>query len=127
MRLHTPFPLYIRYTHRYVSDKPHAHAPSVLGQVAFRDGSVPRPVRNARPVGRAIFLDPQNRAGDPLLVQSRNPAKGLVVGAVRAACLWRNGVNGGSILASIVANALPIYLYTNSTLLISAIHMFNAL
>ena len=63
----------------YVSDAPEKHDAALLKKLAFHDGSLPRCIRNARPPAAALYLDPQRRAGDPLLLQNANPAGGLVV------------------------------------------------
>jgi hypothetical protein len=64
----------------YVSDKPSSHDAAILRQISMPDGSIPRPCRNARPPISGLFLDPQRRVGEPLLLQNTNPCGGLVVG-----------------------------------------------
>lgn len=64
----------------YVSDTPDKHDGVLLRKLAFRDGSIPRCIRNARPTVSGLFIDPQREAGKPLLLQNANSASGLVVG-----------------------------------------------
>lgn len=63
----------------YTSDNPTNMDPNMYAKIAFPGGEVPRSVRNARPVIRCLFDDPQRSAGVPLLLQNRN-ADGFVVG-----------------------------------------------
>ena len=51
----------------------------IYRRLAFPDGTIPRCIRNARPVSRVLFDDPQRVAGTPLMIQSAN-ADGFVVG-----------------------------------------------
>lgn len=69
----------------YVSDRPEQHNGALLRKLAFHDGSVPRPIRNARPAEQALFLDPSRVAGEPLIIQSSNPSSGLVIGVFSVA------------------------------------------
>jgi len=65
----------------YISDVPQAHDEVILRKLAFADGAVPRCLRNALPLRRSLFSDPQREAGVPLLMQNSNADGGGVVGA----------------------------------------------
>lgn len=64
----------------YVSDTPEAHNAEILNRLAFRDGSLPMSIRNARPVAEMIYKDVQRERGAALCIQNANPAGGLVIG-----------------------------------------------
>jgi hypothetical protein len=72
----------------YVSDQPDKHNADIIRKLAFPDGSIPRCVRNARPVASSLFSDPQREVGVPLLLQNQNPAGGLVIGGFNIAGDW---------------------------------------
>lgn len=68
----------------YTSDAPSSQKDEIYHKLAFPDGSIPRCIRNARPVARMLFEDPQRVAGTPLLIQSAN-ADGFVIGVFNVA------------------------------------------
>ena len=64
----------------YTSDIPGSQNASIYSKLAFPSGRVPRCIRNARPVLRMLFEDPQREVGVPLMIQNANP-DGFVIGA----------------------------------------------
>ena len=55
----------------YCSDKRDNHDIEIITRLALAEGKVPRPLRNALPVERMLFEDPQRTFGVPLLVHNK--------------------------------------------------------
>lgn len=78
----------------YTSDLPNKQNQDIYQHLAFKDGAIPRCIRNAHPVARMLFEDPQRCSGVPLLLQNAN-ADGYVIGAFNiAGSVVENDVNG---------------------------------
>jgi len=63
----------------YISDRPGEQDVTLLQQMAFPDGTVPRCVTNARPASRFLFSNPQRTVGEPLVIQNQNRIGGVLL------------------------------------------------